>query len=239
MPVRLSSLQRGAPTAARQRPTFRHLAVIGLVLAALAVLGGVSPAGAGAADTVNAQRAAAGLPALAESSALDATARQHAAEMAASRTLYHTPSLAGTLGPAAPGWTALAENVGYGPTLASTMSAFLSSPMHRANIMGNYNIVGVGVVTGPDGVVWVTEQFAQTGTSTVAAPPRPAPRVSRAAPASRPDIAPPPPPPPPPAPPAPVQPIVGFSTALATRGGPGYFMVGSDGGVFAMGDAIF
>src|SRR5437763_3201871 len=143
MPVRLSSLQRGAPTAARQRPTFRHLAVIGLVLAALAVLGGVSPAGAGAADTVNAQRAAAGLPALAESSALDATARQHAAEMAASRTLYHTPSLAGTLGPAAPGWTALAENVGYGPTLAAPRSGSLSFPIHRPNSWVNNKRVEV------------------------------------------------------------------------------------------------
>src|SRR4051812_8004756 len=187
MPIRLASIQAGAPAAARQRPPMRHLAVVGLLLAALVVLGGVAPAQAGAADTVNAQRAAAGLPPLAESGALDATAQQHAAQMANSHTLFHTASLAGTIGQAAPGWTALAENVGYGPSLSSTMSALLASPTHRANIMGNYNVVGVGVVTGSDGTVWVTEQFARVGGAAPApapaAAPRPAPRVSRSAPA--------------------------------------------------------
>src|SRR5204863_8926311 len=58
-------------------------------------------------------------------------------------------------------------------------------------------------------------------------------------PAARPEERPDPPAPPPPAPAAPPQPVMGMSTAIATMGGPGYFVVSSDGGVFAKGDAVF
>src|SRR5205814_7191192 len=80
--------------------------------------------------------------------------------------------------------TGLAENVGYGPSFDATTSAFYSSPTHRANILGNFTVVGVGVATGSDGTVWVTEEFARLKSAPAPAPaPRPAaPRVSRSAP---------------------------------------------------------
>ena len=43
------------------------------------------------------------------------------------------------------GWEALAENVGYGPSLGVVHQAFLGSSGHRANILGPYNSVGTGV----------------------------------------------------------------------------------------------
>lgn len=56
-------------------------------------------------------------------------------------------------------WWALGENVGVGPEVAAIDEALWASPNHRANILGNYNYVGVGAVTGLDGSIYVTVIF--------------------------------------------------------------------------------
>jgi hypothetical protein len=80
-------------------------------------------------------------------------------------------------------WAGLGENVGYGGSLQVLNSAFLASPEHRANIMGRYNQVGIGVATDKHGLIWVSEVFRLTsGTSaTVAAPATPRPTSAPAA----------------------------------------------------------
>src|SRR5689334_6876508 len=103
MPSRLGFVQRDTSASNDEsKPKRRRGALAGVLLLLAGLLGTASPADAGGADTVNAARASAGLPALVESSALDAIAQQHSAAMAASNSLYHTSNLAGTLGPAAP-----------------------------------------------------------------------------------------------------------------------------------------
>ena len=62
------------------------------------------------------------------------------------------------------------ENVGFGPDTTALQNAFMNSPPHRANILGDYNRVGVGAAFDGNGTLWVTLDFIK-GTR-----PRPAPR---------------------------------------------------------------
>jgi hypothetical protein len=110
-------------------------------------------------------------------------------------------------------WTQLGENVGTGGTVEAIQTAFVNSPHHYENIAnGAYNLVGIGVVHGSNGAIYVTVDFMAGSASAAVAPPapRPAPRPAPAAPrvtappapvaTAPPTTAAPPPPPPPPAP---------------------------------------
>ena len=137
---------------------------ISIVLIALVVMTMVTalPAHAGAEgdflSRINASRSAAGLPPVSMHSDLVPDARGHSAEMMAAGQIYHSSNLAGV----ASGWEALAENVGAGPSVDSLHSAFMNSAGHRANILGDYNYVGVGVA-GEGDVLWVTVIFMRKG----------------------------------------------------------------------------
>ncbi len=104
---------------------------------------------------INLARSSSGLSALIDNASLDAVAQGQAGRMAASGILAHNP----TLRSAVCCWTGLGENVGVGPSIQNLDSAFLASPEHRANILGKYDQVGVGVATDPAGRVWVSEVF--------------------------------------------------------------------------------
>lgn len=108
--------------------------------------------------SINGTRAAHGLPPLQFDDTLSNSARVWSSQMAATRTLSHTRSLASTVtGP----WTVIGENVGEGVHPPAIQDAFVASPTHRANILGNYARMGVGVVVDPAGVVWVTQRFVR------------------------------------------------------------------------------
>lgn len=119
---------------------------------------------------VNQQRAAAGLPPLAENPALTSLAQQQAARMAASSSLAHTGNLGGTVSSVVPGVSGVAENVGGGTSVGTINNMFMASPRHRAAILGNYNAAGVGTVVGRDGRVYVTQVFARVGGGSSAGP---------------------------------------------------------------------
>ena len=137
---------------------------IAIVLVALVVMtvGLALPAHAGAEgdflSKINAARSSAGLPPVSMHSDLVPDARNHSAEMMAAGQIYHSSNLAGV----ASGWEALAENVGAGPTVDSLHSAFMNSSGHRANILGDYNYVGVGVVSDGE-LLWATVIFMRKG----------------------------------------------------------------------------
>lgn len=164
------------------RPRLRHLAAATLLATSGAVAGTtatmpatpaaaltLAPSGwttifnesAAIVNAVNSARAAAGLPALAVDWPMSVAGQNHSIAMAAAGTLYHTPDLAGAGNVMAPGWTALGENVGYSDNVTDVDNAFMASAEHRANILGPYNLLGVGVVNTTDGRVWVTEEFAR------------------------------------------------------------------------------
>ena len=131
-------------------------------------------AGSSLVAAANGARAASGLASLSVSGDLAAAASRQAARMAQSGVLAHTPNLSSVVCC----WTTLGENVGEGPSASAVQSAFMASPMHRANILsGSYTQIGVGVAVDAKGTLWVSEIFRRpSGAVAQAAPaPQPAP----------------------------------------------------------------
>lgn len=63
-------------------------------------------------------------------------------------------------------WTAMGENIAKDPTAVRAEEDFMSEPRfkrnHRANILDSkFNYVGIGIARGPDGLLYVTQDFAQ------------------------------------------------------------------------------
>jgi hypothetical protein len=104
---------------------------------------------------INSSRSASGLAPLEAYWDLTDDARAHSARMMDRGSIYHNPSLASVTGV----WEKLGENVGAGIDLNALHDAFMGSSGHRANILGDYNYVGVGVKTDATGVSWVTVVF--------------------------------------------------------------------------------
>ena len=123
------------------------LAAIVLVPAAASAAGG--PAGDVFART-NAQRTAAGLPALVSDPGLDAAAAEWARHLASSCTFAHSSSSWRSTRIAAFGWTASGENIAAGqPDAAAVVASWMGSPGHKANILDRrYTGLGVGYATG-------------------------------------------------------------------------------------------
>ena len=78
--------------------------------------------------------------------------------MATQGNLYHTTLRDGVTGNP----HKMGENVAYAGSIDQAFQALLNSAPHYANIVdGSFNRVGVGIVVGSDGRVWVTMDFAQ------------------------------------------------------------------------------
>jgi hypothetical protein len=110
---------------------------------------------------INASRAANGLAALSVDGGLRSHARNHTQDMIDADKIYH--STGDELKAAAgAGWSKLGENVGRGGTVDSLHKAFMASPGHKANILGDYNYAGIGTASS-DGVLYVTVVFMKKG----------------------------------------------------------------------------
>lgn len=121
---------------------------------------------------INQSRAAAGLGSLNGHADLTDDARVHTGDMIAAGQVFH--STAAQLGSYASGWSLLGENVGMGPNPQLLHQAFMNSDSHRANILGDYDLVGVGVDRSADGVMFVTVVFMKSAApapTTTTAPP--------------------------------------------------------------------
>lgn len=108
---------------------------------------------------MNQTRAANGRAPLAWNGCLAAIARGWSASMAANGVLQHHVPLQAVLNAGAPSWSNGGENVGEGGDIGTLNSAFVASPEHFANITGNFNQVGIGVVVSGS-TIWVTFDFA-------------------------------------------------------------------------------
>ncbi len=129
-------------------------------------------------DRIDAVRAEAGLPPLTRMPALDAVARQHSVEMAASGALSHVSEVTGTpedrVRAAGVEASVITENVALHQDSAHAMEALLASPPHRANVLdARVNRIGLGAVRS-NGAVYVTQVFAEVA--------QPAPSVAAAEP---------------------------------------------------------
>jgi hypothetical protein len=104
---------------------------------------------------INQDRKARGLGPLRLNLQLTRVARDWSGSMAAAGRISHRPRLANAVDG---NWTRLAENVGVGPSVSTLHSTFMNSSGHRANVLGDFNHVGVGVVRS-GGRMWVTVNF--------------------------------------------------------------------------------
>lgn len=152
--------------------------VLVAVVALLMVVGGTAVASASPdleaqfVTLMNQSRAQAGLAPLIVSSDLVAGARKHTAAMIPTGTIFH--STAAELGSVTTGWLVMGENVGKGPNPTVLHDAFMQSPSHRANILGDFDHVGVGVDLDDGGKLYVTVMFMKSAsapsTTTTTAP---------------------------------------------------------------------
>lgn len=180
----------------------RRLAVV-LATTALLGVGLAAPAFAtlegSFVSKINAERAANGLGALEWYWDLADDAEAHSGRMMNQQNLHHNPNL----GSVTTGWQSLGENVGVGPSVDVLHEAFMNSSGHRANILGNYNYVGVGVKKESDSKMWVTVVFMKAPAGLNDPEPEPEPEPAPApAPPPAPEPAPAPAPEPAPAPPS-------------------------------------
>jgi uncharacterized protein YkwD len=116
-------------------------------------------------NLLNQERSARDLPTVQVSLQMVRIARDWSQQMSARNAISHRPDVqAKVFGP----WRRLGENVGRtgsgsGQSMAAVVDrlhqAFMDSPGHRANVLGDFNQVGVGVVLGPQGDLWVTFNF--------------------------------------------------------------------------------
>ncbi len=139
------------------------LFIAAMLVVVLAPVGAHASSSSDFAAKINAARTSRGGHALAVRADLNAVAQAQANRMASASDLFHNPNLGGSVSH----WISLAENVGYGPDVATIHTAFMNSPGHRTNILnGKYTEVGVGVVV-RDHVMWVAEVFrTPSGSST-------------------------------------------------------------------------
>ena len=101
-------------------------------------------------------RSSNGKSGLTRDGSLDARARDWARYMAESGSLAHS-----NLGSLMPPWTAVAENLGQGTSVAQIFDLLTGSSGHLSNMLGDYTHLGVGVWRDSNGVLWTTHVFAR------------------------------------------------------------------------------
>ena len=126
-----------------------------------------APAHATAADdtsalyaATNADRAANGLPPLQWDPLTALIAQSWVAHLVAINALVHNPDLATEITTTVTSsWTRIGENIGWAGTVSSLESAYMASSGHRANILGDYNRVGIATMRDGSGNVWSVVDF--------------------------------------------------------------------------------
>jgi hypothetical protein len=112
---------------------------------------------------INATRSANGLAPLSVDGGLRSHARNHTQDMIDAGDIYHSSS-SELQAAGGSGWSKIGENVGRGGSVGSLHNAFMNSPGHKANILGDYNYVGIGTGTS-NGVLYVTVVFMKKGST--------------------------------------------------------------------------
>ena len=112
---------------------------------------------------INRDRGNAGLPGLVNSPRLGNLASSWSWQMGQDGWLRHQNLSAILYSSDFEAYYTLGENIIVAPgyyTADQLEAAWMASAPHRANILsGNFNVVGVGMVRGPDGRIWATVDF--------------------------------------------------------------------------------
>ncbi|MBV9774324.1 MAG: CAP domain-containing protein [Gemmatimonadetes bacterium] len=121
-------------------------------------------------ERINRYRASRGLPPLAYNDAVAAIARRHSEDMAAGRVPFGHQGFdqrSQAVGAAGVDQRSIAENVHESSYPAESavevaVSGWLGSPGHLQNIVGAYDLTGIGVARSPRGVWYFTQIFVGT-----------------------------------------------------------------------------
>lgn len=155
----------------QHRRVMRGLAVAMLLVVSMGLVGVAGPAGQAAAATPDSEawdffartnqfRASAGLaPLRMQPNMVDLAANWNHHMVATYGRLVHNSNLAVQVAAVFPDWQGTAENIGYGSSVAQVQQAFLNSELHRRNILGDYNYVGISTLRDGGGRLWVTIDF--------------------------------------------------------------------------------
>jgi uncharacterized protein YkwD len=109
-------------------------------------------------DALNAERSKVGLAPMVTDILLTDSAQAWASQMAANGQLQHG-DFAGRIEAVHPD-TAASEDVAEGYSeVAGVCAAWMCSPLHRANMLGNFNRTGIGRAESPRGVTFWTADF--------------------------------------------------------------------------------
>ena len=113
---------------------------------------------------INEYRRKKGLPPMVMNAAMSAEALKHSENMAARRTSFGHNGFQHRLkrvSSALSGISGAAENVAMGSkTAKEVVDNWLTSSVHKQNIVGAYNITGIGVAADKKGVLYFTQLFA-------------------------------------------------------------------------------
>lgn len=164
----------GTPRPSRSSGRSRWLRAAVAIVVGVAILGvrDIAPAAAATrpgttlqaelefARLLNKSRRSQGLKDLLINDRMTTQARSWSKTMRDAGTIFHTSRLASDTEYAVPSWSRAGENVGVGWDVQGLHDAFWNSPGHRANMLGDYNQVGVGVVFTSDRT-YVTFRFAK------------------------------------------------------------------------------
>lgn len=96
-------------------------------------------------NDTNKARTSRGLKPLILDKAMTSVAQKWSEKQAAKRAMTHNPNFARQI-PA--GWWAAAENIASGPSAKHVVAVWMASAGHRANILGNYTHIGIGIKNG-------------------------------------------------------------------------------------------
>ncbi len=119
---------------------------------------------------VNKFRKSKGLSALTLNETLSAEARGHSRSMASGRTAFghdgfesRIDDISKKLGRV----SAAAENVAYGNLDAEgVVNGWIKSPGHRKNMLGNFNLIGIGTAPGRGNITYFTQIFVSKSAAT-------------------------------------------------------------------------
>ncbi len=109
---------------------------------------------------INAERLKKSKPALVEDMKLDSMAQSWAGNMAKSENMTHG-NFKNRIAHAYPN-TSAGEDIASGQqTINQVVTAWMNSPPHRANILGDFNVIGVDFAVGENNVIYWCLDFAK------------------------------------------------------------------------------
>jgi uncharacterized protein YkwD len=108
-------------------------------------------------------RASNGLPPLKLEINCNLLAEKHSKDMASGRTGFGHDGFeerAAAIGKVLGGMSGAAENVAYGTLDAKgVVDGWIKSPGHRKNMLGNFNLIGIGYAQGKGRIIYFTQLF--------------------------------------------------------------------------------